>query len=1169
MISIKQIKSDTSGPIIYQGATHLERSSDFIWDNAIKELQINGNIKLGGDVLIYNDTFNPGNQITKVLCADGVGIYDVNLVNTYEYSLMVNSQTPTSNIQIHSTNSLFEGAVYSTDFSANFVNESLVTKRYVDSTVGGAYTFSNGITNTLGTVQLGGALTKDTVVDGATNAWSMTFSNIKQFVAGADSFNLNSLTFVDIYAVGDINMTGVNHLGTYTGSFTTVADDLTFSSTLLTLFNSATVQLTATTTIDIDSTGNLGMTAGATGMSLSTNTGGDIVINSVNNLSLVASTGNLSINLYNTSQTVTLNGADNNMIVTDAVSGKGLVYATDYSANFTPESLVSKRYVDSVAGGMPSLSTVLATGNSTGDISILSPNGFNILNVKDLNATLAWTDGASNEASFVARSISTVMYYSDVTGVHIGLITINDVGLSLNHSDQIDMTANTLVLGSLSTTAINATTSVNITSPNTNILGAFNQQKFTGGDGTIIYSDGSQAALRTEQTSGEYNLIIAEGGNGTALHASDNTGAVVNTFQMTNAGIVQTNNGSNNTFVIYDSITSKGLVYAGDYSANFTPESLVSKRYVDNAISVYTPTVGLPAVLATDGKTNNLPITSPDGYTSLQVHDGYFLATHYDLGTAVNATFKAQPGTAIMLAHNSTFSAFSEIDVTTSLIQLTSANTTVVGTFNVQGPSNLTGVFNQLSVDGTSGNQTQIMSDGISTMLYSQNNTTSQNNQVFVIEGQGVGLFVTDDFNTIASQILIYSQPQSITSDLSIDNHLIIDDQLASKGLVYTADYSANFTDNSLVHKLYVDNAIGAIAPTLSQVLSNGNTSGGANILFTAGSGIDTTLTGGTDVLNIGTSNADVINIGRSGATVNIFGTRTFVQTTDMEILDALIRLNKGGGIATGINTGFEIEENVVVTGYFKTNSTRNGWLFKAPASFEFELSTSTLTANRSFIIPDVSGTLITTGNLTDITAVGTITSGIWNGTLIGTTYGGTGTSTTFTTGSIVFAGASGVYTQDNTNFFWDDTNNRLGIKTNTPTKTLHVAGDIRFEPVSGVLLDVESATVNTTNATTTTLQTIAIPTDTVVMIDARIHSRKTGGAGVGTTGDGNAYIRTVKAKNVGGTVTIGTISSTFTSEDIAVFNATFSVSGTNVNIDVSGSANNNVTWTSSCIITR
>lgn len=53
-------------------------------------------------------------------------------------------------------------------------------------------------------------------------------------------------------------------------------------------------------------------------------------------------------------------------------------------------------------------------------------------------------------------------------------------------------------------------------------------------------------------------------------------------------------------------------------------------------------------------------------------------------------------------------------------------------------------------------------------------------------------------------------------------------------------------------------------------------------------------------------------------------------------------------------------------------------------------------------------------------------------------TNGGTGTATAFTLGSVVFAGTSGVYDQDNTNFFWDNTNNRLGIGT-SPSFTLHV----------------------------------------------------------------------------------------------------------------------------------
>ena len=56
---------------------------------------------------------------------------------------------------------------------------------------------------------------------------------------------------------------------------------------------------------------------------------------------------------------------------------------------------------------------------------------------------------------------------------------------------------------------------------------------------------------------------------------------------------------------------------------------------------------------------------------------------------------------------------------------------------------------------------------------------------------------------------------------------------------------------------------------------------------------------------------------------------------------------------------------------------------------------------------------------------------------------GGTGTATALTPGSVVFAGASGVYSQDNAQLFWDDTNNRLGIGTATPSYTIHSTGII------------------------------------------------------------------------------------------------------------------------------
>jgi Chaperone of endosialidase len=57
-----------------------------------------------------------------------------------------------------------------------------------------------------------------------------------------------------------------------------------------------------------------------------------------------------------------------------------------------------------------------------------------------------------------------------------------------------------------------------------------------------------------------------------------------------------------------------------------------------------------------------------------------------------------------------------------------------------------------------------------------------------------------------------------------------------------------------------------------------------------------------------------------------------------------------------------------------------------------------------------------------------------------GVSVGGTGTSTAFTAGSVVFAGTSGVYNQSNSTLFWDNSNKRLGIGTSSPVSSLVVS---------------------------------------------------------------------------------------------------------------------------------
>lgn len=147
----------------------------------------------------------------------------------------------------------------------------------------------------------------------------------------------------------------------------------------------------------------------------------------------------------------------------------------------------------------------------------------------------------------------------------------------------------------------------------------------------------------------------------------------------------------------------------------------------------------------------------------------------------------------------------------------------------------------------------------------------------------------------------------------------------------------------------------GSKAVKSGSIVADGN-----GLYFLSGYGIDTTATGGTDSLNIGSTNADVINIGRAGSQTNIFGARNFIQTTDTEITDSLITLNKGGTVGSGFYVGFEVEENALITGYWKTTVGRDGWLARVPAVnadgiFDF----SNLTSDRTWSMPNATGVLL------------------------------------------------------------------------------------------------------------------------------------------------------------------------------------------------------------------
>lgn len=98
---------------------------------------------------------------------------------------------------------------------------------------------------------------------------------------------------------------------------------------------------------------------------------------------------------------------------------------------------------------------------------------------------------------------------------------------------------------------------------------------------------------------------------------------------------------------------------------------------------------------------------------------------------------------------------------------------------------------------------------------------------------------------------------------------------------------------------------------------------------FAAGT-ITADLDRASGTLGVG-ANANVINIGNPGAVVNIQGTTIYEETTQLQVSDPLISINVGGGAGSGANSGIEIEENSVITGYAETSSDRNSWQLKAP----------------------------------------------------------------------------------------------------------------------------------------------------------------------------------------------------------------------------------------------
>jgi hypothetical protein len=137
-----------------------------------------------------------------------------------------------------------------------------------------------------------------------------------------------------------------------------------------------------------------------------------------------------------------------------------------------------------------------------------------------------------------------------------------------------------------------------------------------------------------------------------------------------------------------------------------------------------------------------------------------------------------------------------------------------------------------------------------------------------------------------------------------------------------------------------------------------------------------------------------------------------------------------------------------------------------------------------------------------------------------------------------------------------DEANTRLGVGTASPESVLDlVESSVRF--------NIKNSSASTVGAVTAALATITPASNSVEMLKALVTGFNA------ANNQSVAYERTVRVRNNGGTVTLGTVQSDYTDEGAGLntANCTFVVSGSDVQVQVTGVSAVTLSW--KCVLQR